>query len=39
VSDEEGSNESMIDILSSTELRKSKPEDNNRLKKVIESYH
>ena len=32
------SEEGVVDILRTTELRESEPEDNNRLEKVIESY-
>lgn len=36
---QDGSEEGVVDVLRTTELRKSKPEDNNRLEKVIECYH
>jgi hypothetical protein len=38
VSCQDGTEERMIDIFRSTELRKSKPKDDNSLEEVIESY-
>lgn len=35
---EERAKESMIKVLRSTELRKSKPKHNNRLEEIVESY-
>lgn len=35
---QDGTEESVVDILRSTELWESKPKDDNRLKKVIECY-
>jgi hypothetical protein len=38
MSRQEGTDESVVDVLRTAELRKSKPEHNNSLEKVVECY-